>query len=291
MTIQELYKDFKRGLFTASESVTLLQKKPVLLAYYAFLLLSYSVTYILAYNFFCHHALVHATFLPANTHLPNQQLLAEMLPTAGGLLYIGCIFSIILNIFLRSFFGVALIIHTMALVLGKTGSIGSSLKTTSGKWFAILKWSLCVTAITFALQLIAAVPLPKFTWHIVALLGLVWSLASFFVLPIIARQTIPIINALKQSIILMLEKLIAITGGMFWIGLLYTLCLFILGLIQWIPFVPTAILLIIQEGFIFGLNILAITAVLIFKTKLYVSQTSRPETQSIDEQKHHISHT
>ncbi len=271
MTIQEIYAQFKKGIDSASESFSLMWQHPVLLAYYALLLGLYVTIYIVAYNFFCHHELAQASFMHVNSHTPQSHLLAEMLPENGGMLYIGYLTSIALNIFFRSLFGVALIVHTMALLAGKTGSIGASLKSAGATWLAILKWSLLTTAATFAFRIINLLPLPGgLGWHIITLLGLLWSLATFFVLPIIAKNRPAIPQAIAQSYALMLDKLLIIAGGMFWIGLLYILSLCLFGLIQLLPVGPMPLLMVLEEGFIFGLNMLVTTAVLIFKTKLYV---------------------
>lgn len=257
---------FKNGLYLAADSFVMLYNHPVLLSYYAILLMLYCIIFIIAYNIIGYHT----PFLTVSSEfeIPSQNLLTEIIPATGGLIYIGLLFSIFLNIFLRSYLGVALIKHAYDLLKGNPASVSHSLAYAYQKWAMVAKWALLVTGVTFFAKVVSLLPGNAYAlFAIISTLLLLWSMITFFILPIITLQHKSVLQSVKTSAEYMTHTIIEVCGGLLWVGLLLFLAFAILALIQ--RLLPQGISAWIEYGSIFGINAILSSAILIFKTKIY----------------------
>ncbi len=257
---------FKNGLYLAADSFVMLYNHPVLLSYYAILLMLYCIIFIVAYNIIgC-----HTPFLTVSSEfeIPSKNLLTEIIPSTGGLVYIGLLFSIFLNIFLRSYLGVALIKHTYDLLKQNPASVRHSLAYAHQKWAMVAKWALLVTSVTFFAKVISLLPSNAYAvFATVSTLLLLWSMITFFILPIITLQHKSVLQSVKTSAEYMTQTIVKVCGGLLWVGVLLFLAFAILALIP--RLLPSGISAWIEYSSVFAINAILSSAILIFKTKLY----------------------
>ncbi len=257
---------FKNGLYLAADSFVMLYNHPVLLSYYALLLMLYCIIFIVSYNIIgC-----HTSFLTISSEfeIPSKNLLTEVIPATGGLIYIGLLFSIFLNIFLRSYLGVALIKHTHDLLKDNPASVRHSLAYAYRKWAMVAKWALLVTSVTFVAKVISLLPSNAYAlFATVSTLLLLWSMITFFILPIITLQHKSVLQSVKTSADYMRHTIVKVCGGLLWIGILLFLVFALLALIQ--RLLPFGIATWIEYSSVFAINAILSSAILIFKTKLY----------------------
>ncbi len=264
--IRRVGTSFKNGLYLAADSFVMLYNHPVLLSYYAILLMLYCIIFVIAYNIIGYHT----AFLTISSEFetPSKNLLTEVIPTSGGLLYIGILFSIFLNIFLRSYLGVALIKHTYDLLKQNPASVKQSLAHAHCKWAMVTKWALLVTGVTFFAKIVSLLPTNAYAlFAIISALLLFWSMITFFILPIITLQHKSVLQSVKSSAEYMLGIIVEVCGGLLWVGILLFLAFAILALIQ--RLLPQGISAWIEYSSVFAINAILSPVMLIFKTKLY----------------------
>ncbi|HEY4155529.1 MAG TPA: DUF6159 family protein [Puia sp.] len=143
----------------------------------------------------------------------------------------------LVNYFIVVFFNTALIQCTRDYFNGEEPSVRKGLQFSVSRIGAILSWSLFAATIGFALRILQE-NLGTLGKIITGLIGVVWSIASFFVVPIIAYENLGPLQAFKRSVALMKEKWGESLGSTFSFGLLRLLAfcvicgpLFFLGLI------------------------------------------------------------
>ncbi len=257
---------FKNGLYLAADSFVMLYNHPVLLSYYAILLMLYCTIFVLAYNLIGYHT--HFLTISSEFEIPSQNLLTEIIPSTGGLIYIGLLFSIFLNILLRSYLGVALIKHTDDLLKGNPASVSHSLAHAHRKWAMVTKWALLVTGVTFCAKLISLLSSNAYmVFAIISTLLLLWSMITFFILPIITLQHKTVLQSVRTSADYMTQTIVKVCGGLVWVGVLLSLAFGILALLQ--QLLPPGLTTWIEYSSIFALNAIVSSVILIFKTKLY----------------------
>lgn len=275
---QTFFTRFKNGLNIGAASFAMLWQHPTLILYYFGLIAMYVLIYVVSYNVIGYlipeaGSQFALNLLEDGFLTPNENLLSEVITSKGGLIYIGYIASIFLNIFLRTFVSFALILHTHAFLTQKDDTIGNVIKTTSTHWQTLLKWSGIVAFVTFGTMLLAHLP---FSAHLISAIAssasIIWSIMTFFVLPILALTSRSISNSIYRSTQYFLAHVPEILGAMLWIVivaliLVISAMLFgtFLGSILQNQFI--AIILPIVLGF--ALNPLFSTVLTIAKTKLY----------------------
>ena len=125
----------------------------------------------------------------------------------------------LINYFVVVFFNTALIQCTRDYFNGESPSIRKGLQFSVSRLGAIFTWSLFAATVGFLLRIIQE----NLGWLgkiITGLIGIVWSIATFFVVPIIAYEDLSPIQAVKRSMQLMKEKWGESLGSTFSFGLL-----------------------------------------------------------------------
>lgn len=125
----------------------------------------------------------------------------------------------LINYFVVVFFNTALIQCTRDYFNGETPSVKKGLQFSVSRLGAIFTWSLFAATVGFALRMIQE----NLGWLgkiITGLIGIVWGIATFFVVPIIAYENLNPVQAVKRSTLLMKEKWGESLGSTFSFGLL-----------------------------------------------------------------------
>jgi hypothetical protein len=278
--LKNIYYRFKNGLNLAAESFAMLWHHPVLLLYYLGLLALYVFVFVIAYNIIGHTGIAS---ISNDFQTPNANLLADVIPQSGGLIYLSFLASICINIFLRTLLSFALIFHAHAFLTKKQRTISEIYILTKQKWATVLKWSLLVTAVTFIVQLLNFLPIDqKIITPIVSAAGTTWFIITFLVLPILALTKTNIMQSISISTYYCAKQGIKIMGGLFWMGLVYTI-LFISNLFISNYLIPAQLSEAFMDGSLFFINALFGTVLLLFKTKLFhqVQQAQKTTLNSI----------
>lgn len=271
---------FKVGLYLASDSFAMLWHHPTLLIYYLGLIIAYALVFILAYNLIGYQGT--CLQFTGEFHAPHNNLLADLIPQTGGLVYLGFIFSIFLNILLRSFLSVALVQHTHALLHGHTPALKEMYIATKNRWAAILNWSLLLGGITLLISALSSLALGLksiILLTVITSLGIAWPTLTFFVLPILALTRKNISQAAYSSTQLLTAYTPEILGGLFWIGLIYFFTL-VTNIAIHEYLMPSGLKDICMEHNFVLFNTLFATILLIFKTRIYhreVPVAQKPE--------------
>lgn len=151
--------------------------------------------------------------------------------------YVAGFLFYVVNYFVVVFFNTALVDCTRDYFNGEVPSIQKGLRFSMSRLGAIFTWSLFAATIGFGLKLLQE----NLGWLgkiITGIIGIVWSIATFFVVPIIAYENLNPLQAVKRSTLLMKEKWGESLGSTFSFGLLRLLAflliclpLFFLGLL------------------------------------------------------------
>jgi len=133
--------------------------------------------------------------------------------------------------FLLTFFNVALIKHTAAILHGATSvSVRKMLRESASEWKKILFWALIFTIISYGLHTIAysagflSYGLSSISLSIVSFIALLWLLATYVVLPLIALQKYNVFAAIIRSMTIVRAIFVELLGAQFWIFLVLVLC-------------------------------------------------------------------
>lgn len=281
--IKRISIDLKNGLSIAADSFVILYKHPVLLTYYAILSTFYCTLFIIAYNIIGYHVL--CCNVSHEFDIPNQNLLTEIIPKHSGLLYIALILSVFINIFLRTYLAVALIHDGNNLLNKKNMSIKHALEHAYHRFMIIIQWTLFITVVTCISNAFSQAPFnPISTLFITSIFLILWSLASFFMLPIITLKNKTLVESLKLSIALAQKTFVIICGGMIWFGIMFCLISFgmfaLVTLIQALRNIPATWVKYIS---VFIINTILSSALLIFKTILYQQSQPTPQDTLLDD--------
>jgi Family of unknown function (DUF6159) len=133
--------------------------------------------------------------------------------------YVAGFLFYLVNYFVVVFFNTALIECTRDYFNGEVPSVRKGLQFSVSRLGAIFTWSLFAATIGFSLRLIQE----NLGWLgkiITGLIGIVWSIATFFVVPIIAYENLNPFQAVKRSTQLMKDKWGESLGATFSFGLL-----------------------------------------------------------------------
>lgn len=192
----------------------------------------------------------------------------------------------LVNFFVMVFFNVGLV-HCARLILsGHTTSIREGVEFSGSRVRTILSWSLLSATVGVILQILED-NLGGIGKLIVNIIGVVWSVATFFVVPVIAYEDVSPIQAVKRSSQMMKEKWGESIGANFSFGVFL-----ILGYVGVI--VLTILLLQLQPVLAIGLGVVAIlllhtvvaAAKTVFLAAAYNHMTDQPigrfEERSLD---------
>ena len=138
------------------------------------------------------HSLVAST---PDANNPNGQQWT-LTPAAAAYL----VFIYFVSMFLATFFNVAFYHEILAALTGDSVSIGRGLKFAMSRWKAVLAWTAFAGLVGLLIKMIEQ--RFSFVGRIIAkLLGVAWSIASVFVIPVIVRdeQTANPLNMLQKS--------------------------------------------------------------------------------------------
>ncbi|MBP7056427.1 MAG: hypothetical protein KBB52_06220 [Candidatus Omnitrophica bacterium] len=161
--------------------------------------------------------------------------------------------------FLGIFFYAAMVIYSSRLVKGDKPSLAGSVKGALDNAWNILLWSLFSATIGIVLEILNSVTREKLD-ILNYILGLVWSLATFFVIPVIVFEKKTPIDALKESSALFKKRWGEAAIGIAGIGLpgvilgLAGLLLFGLS----VKFLPEDLILFVFAIFIIYVFLLAV---------------------------------
>ena len=125
----------------------------------------------------------------------------------------------IINYFIIVYFNTALIHCTTLYFRGEKASVREGLDFSFSRIGAIFSWALFAGTIGALLQIIQE-NLGSIGKIITGLIGIVWSVATFFVVPVIAYENLGPVDAFKRSVILMKEKWGEKLGASFSFGLI-----------------------------------------------------------------------
>jgi hypothetical protein len=144
---------------------------------------------------------------------------------AGGseILLYGILFIFYLvNYFIIVFFNVGLVHCARLIFEGKEATIKDGLDYSGSRLSSIINWALLAATVGVLLQFLE----DRLGWIgqiVVGFIGIAWSIATFFVVPIIAYEDIGPIDALKRSGTLMKEKWGESIGANFSFGVFFLL--------------------------------------------------------------------
>jgi len=125
----------------------------------------------------------------------------------------------LINYFVVVFFNTALIECTREYFNGEVPSVKKGLQFSMSRLGTIFSWSLLAASVGLALRMLQD-NLGSLGKIITGLIGIVWSIATFFVVPVIAYEKLNPFQAVKRSAALMKEKWGESLGSTFSFGLL-----------------------------------------------------------------------
>jgi len=111
----------------------------------------------------------------------------------------------LINYFVIVFFNVALVHAARQIFNGETVTLTEAVNFSSGRLGAILQWAVMAATVGVILNM-AQQRLGAIGKIVVGLVGIVWSLATYFVVPVIAFEGLPPIEAVKRSGQIIKEK-------------------------------------------------------------------------------------
>ena len=152
---------------------------------------------------------------------------------AGGewLGYVGLFIFYLVNFTIVVFFNVGLIHCTRLIMEGKDAKVGDGIAYSISRIEAIVSWALLAATVGVILKTLED-RLGFVGKIIISLVGMVWSIATFFVVPVVAYENVTPIQAVKRSGQIMKEKWGEAIGANFSFGLFYLLGFMGIGLIS-----------------------------------------------------------
>ena len=173
------------------------------------------------------------------------------------------------NYFIIVFFNTALIHCTHLYFEGQRPTVGDGLRFAVSRIGAIFAWAVFAATVGTILRIIQdkAGFLGKLA---TGLLGAAWSIATFFVVPVIAYENLGPIGAFRRSAMMMKEKWGESIGATFSFGIIQLIAMFLLAIpgmvLFWLnPIVGIAVILL---GF-FALTVVISACKVIFISAVY----------------------
>ena len=176
----------------------------------------------------------------------------------------------IVNYFIIVFFNTALIHCTHLYFQGQRPTVGDGLRFAISRIGAIFAWAVFAATVGTILRIIQ--DRVGFLGKIITgLLGAAWSIATFFVVPVIAYENLGPIGAFRRSANMMKEKWGESIGATFSFGIIQLLGLFLLGLVGMAVYFlinPIAGIVLFALGF-FALTVVVSATRVIFVSAVY----------------------
>lgn len=141
----------------------------------------------------------------------------------------------LINYFIIVFFNVALVHCARLIFEGRQPTIKDGLDYSGSRVGAIASWAVLAATVGVILQVLE----DRLGWVgqiVIGLIGMAWSIATFFVVPVIAYEDVGPIDALKRSGILMKEKWGESIGANFSFGVFFLLGYLIIGITGFLLF-------------------------------------------------------
>lgn len=135
----------------------------------------------------------------------------------------------LVNYFVVVFFNMALVHCTHLYFKGEEVSVEAGIRFSMSRIGAIFAWSMFAATVGMILRLISE-NLGAIGKIIIGLIGIVWSVATFFVVPVIAYENIGPIDAFKRSADMMRQKWGERIGAGFSFGLISLIGFLVAGL-------------------------------------------------------------
>ncbi len=135
----------------------------------------------------------------------------------------------IVNYFIVVFFNMALIHCTRLYYRGEEVTVAKGLRFSASRIGAIFSWAFFAATIGLLLRTIQE-NVGMFGKIITGLVGIVWSVATFFVIPVIAYENAGPLEAVKRSSALMKQKWGESLGANFSFGLIQFIGMIVVGL-------------------------------------------------------------
>lgn len=183
----------------------------------------------------------------------------------GNILYIFLYYLV--NYFIVVFFNTALVHCTRLYFRGEEVTIEKGLKFAMSRIGAIFAWSMFAATIGTILRLIEE----NAGWIgkiVIGLIGVIWSIATFFVVPVIAYENLGPLDAFKRSSQIMKNKWGESLAGTFSFGLVQIIAVLVIG----IPlFIIGALIHPVAGVMLAVLGILLISAVISAAQTIFIS--------------------
>lgn len=202
-----LGKGWKLGL----TSLRIIQENKNLLVFPVF---SFIALLFIALTFFGGFVLISGAGL--ESWLDNLSEESEVLAYAGLFIYY------LINYFVVVFFNLALVHCARLIFEEKEATIADGLQYSVSRIGAIFSWALLAATVGVILKTIQQ-RAGAIGQIIIGIIGMVWSIATFFVVPVIAYENVGPIEAVKRSGQIMKDKWGEAIGASFSFGLFYIL--------------------------------------------------------------------
>lgn len=184
------------------------------------------------------------------------------------------------NYFVIVFFNVSLMHCTQQYFKGEKVSIYDGLRFSTTRIVAILSWALLAATVGTALRILQD-GLGKIGKIVIGLIGIVWNVATFFVVPVIAYENENAAGALQRSVQIMKEKWGEKVGASFSFFMVQLVAFLLLGALAFLVGTFIHPLAGIAVGVLGVVLILAIMSAVqsIFVSAVYLNVTGDPVTQ------------
>lgn len=138
------------------------------------------------------------------------------------LAYVALFIFYLINFTIVVFFNVGLIHCTRLIMEGREAKVGDGIAYSVSRLEAIVSWALLAATVGVVLKTLEE-RLGFIGQLIIGIVGIVWSIATFFVVPVVAYENVSPIEAVKRSAKIMKEKWGEAIGANFSFGLFYIL--------------------------------------------------------------------
>jgi len=171
------------------------------------------------------------SFFGGGYYLFGTDVSAALENTEGNeaLFYMALFFFYFINYFIIVFFNVGLVHCARMIFEGKPTSFGEGLSFASNRIMTIVSWAFLAATVGMALKALQE-RLGSFGQLLTGIIGMVWSIATFFVVPVLAYEDVSPLEAVKRSSQIIKEKWGESLGANFSLGLFNLLGILLVAL-------------------------------------------------------------
>lgn len=187
--------------------------------------------------------------------------------SSRGMDYLFIFLYYLVNYFIVVFFNMALVHCTHLYFKGEEVTIEKGIRFSMSRIGAIFAWSMFAATVGMILRLLAE-NLGSLGKILIGLIGIVWSVATFFVVPVIAYENLGPVDAFKRSAQMMKEKWGERIGAGFSFGLVSFIATLVVG---GGLFVIGAVFNVIVGIFLAVLGVLLVAAVMSAVKTIFIS--------------------